>query len=1500
MSPAMLRKSVVNDGDGVGRAKPKKIQSIQFGILSGTDIERASDLRVSSKQLYDIGTRQPVPYGCLDSRLGVSDKTSECGTCGKKLVECIGHFGHIKLELPVFHIGYYKAIQNVLQSICKVCGTVLVKPSERNRLILKMRNPNLDSIGKAGVRKKILDACKKVRQCFRCGAFNGTVKKVQGSETLKLVHEKYKVKEFEKHDNAGEVRMKAFETAMQHNFELDGALIRKTQESLNPQMVLELFKRIKDEDLPLLWASAEHSRPENMILTHMIVPPVAIRPSVKMDTMGTNEDDLTSKLQEILDVNNELATELAQGVKMKKIQEHWNVLQQRVSSFINGDLPGLPAHVRRDIKSIRGLVQRLKGKQGRFRGNLSGKRVDFSGRTVISPDPNLSIHQVGVPVHMAVKLTYPEMVNSHNIERLRTMIRRGPYQHPGANYVRQVTDLDNGTNPAAKTEDMLRSLQYGNPNIVAKELKIGDIVERHVCDDDIVLFNRQPSLHKMSIMSHRVKVLPGRTLRFNECVCAPYNADFDGDEMNLHVPQTEEARAEADHLMGVRNNLITPRNGEPLITATQDFITSAYLMTSRDRFYTKEKFCQIVSTIGDATEHIDLPPPAIIHPRRLWTGKQVWNVLLRPNLTNKEYPRVTLETNERSYRKDLGMKAMCPNEGYVVFRDSELLCGSIGKGTLGDSKSGLVYVLIRDYSSEVAARVMNRMTKVCTRWLTEFGFSIGLEDVTPGEALLAGKAEEIGKGYDICEKLLSEYKSGTLVSRPGCNMEESLESEMSSELSRVRDTSGKMCMDKLPHSNSAYVMATCGSKGSSINICQMMVCVGQQVVGGKRMPDGFVRRTLPHFELDAKHPSAKGFVANSFYSGLTAPEFFFHTMGGREGLVDTAVKTAETGYMARRLMKALEDLSVRYDGTVRNATEGIVQFKYGDDGLNPSFMEDGERPVNFARLEGFIKPLHRDVEGKALTPLGLRKELSERYYNWSKIIETTGQFDSLATTENNPGLKFFVAEVHDYIESVSVKLEQACENLEISASLMENILELPLSQDTEIKAYRDKMVAKHGSIETWAHSAQNKENVDEHRGSSYICLNSLCRTTRKQLETIISTAVSRFLLAQTEPGEAVGAIGAQSLGEPGTQMTLKTFHFAGVASMNVTLGVPRIKEIINASKNISTPIITVKLVNEEEERSARIVKARLEATRLSDVAIEVVQRFSTSRCTIVIHLDKEAIRKLHLDITDNSVRHAILNHKPLKFKDSNWVTVTGNGQIMVNVDPSHKISTGRASSTTANLDNDNSASGKEKDPKALYFNMQAMKDMLMDVIVQGIPSIQRAVISHDEKNNDKFQLLVEGLGLDGVLGTPGVDAAYTKTNHIMEMERVLGIEAARALVMEEVDYIFSRYGLSIDSRHLKLLADVMSYRGQILGITRFGIAKMKESVLMLASFEKTADHLFDAATHARKDDILGVSERIITGGNVPLGTGMFKLLSEWENKELPKERVTPRESLLFD
>ena len=358
--------------------------------------------------------------------------------------------------------------------------------------------------------------------------------------------------------------------------------MNKMQQDINPLMAYNLLKNIPKKEIQLLKMPYKDMHPIDMIVYYVLVPPVCLRPSVVVTETTRNEDDLTAKLIEVMQLNHLIKKSISEGLGFSQLNQTWRQLQFILAQYINADTPGIPLNIAGN-KAIRAFCQRLKGKQGRFRGNLSGKRVDFSGRTVISPDPNIPIGQVVVPEDMAKIFTYPSVVNAVNIEYMKKLILNGPKVHPGANYVRFKNEHDSNFSS-------MMFINERNKKMIANDIKYGDIVERHLCDDDTVLFNRQPSLHRLSIMSHRAKIMPWKTLRFNECCCGPYNADFDGDEMNIHLPQTEEAKAEANVLMNVVNNLLTPKSGEPLIAATQDFLTAIFLLTDKDQFYDKAEF----------------------------------------------------------------------------------------------------------------------------------------------------------------------------------------------------------------------------------------------------------------------------------------------------------------------------------------------------------------------------------------------------------------------------------------------------------------------------------------------------------------------------------------------------------------------------------------------------------------------------------------------------------------------------------------------------------------------------------------------------------------------------------------------------------------------------------------------------------------------------------------------------------------------------------------------
>merc|ERR1719431_1656429 len=657
----------------------------------------------------------------------------------------------------------------------------------------------------------------------------------------------------------------------------------------------------------------------------------------------------------------------------------------------------------------------------------------------------------------------------------------------------------------------------------------------------------------------------------------------------------------------------------------------------------------------------------------------------------------------------------------------------------------------------------------------------------------------------MCSGYIKQLEEGTLPCQAGCSEEETLEANILHELSTIRDKAGKSSITTLPPSNAPLNMALCGSKGSFINISQMIACVGQQAISGKRVPDGFEDRALPHFERKSKIPAAKGFVVNSFYSGLTPTEFFFHTMGGREGLVDTAVKTAETGYMQRRLVKSLEDLCMQYDMTVRNSSGEVIQFEYGGDNLDPMMMEGKDKPVEFDRVLHHVKANYPHKEEDPIPPQGIMKAL--------ECAMNDDMNDDDKKIRISPDFK---EELRKFMEQVAARLDNVHRTLRLEGR-------------KELKGVEKQLE----------------------------------RVTVSQMVRFVQKCRDKYMKAVMEPGTAVGALCAQSIGEPGTQMTLKTFHFAGVASMNITLGVPRIKEIINASKKISTPIINTMLEEDWDPEFARMVKGRIEKTTLGEVCEYIEEVMLPDDVFILIKLHMDRIRLLKLEVSAETIRDAICSSK-LHIKQANCVLA---GESMIKVMPGKSLKT------------------------TLFYQLQHLREKLPGVVIKGLPTVNRAVMHMDEgKAGQTFKLFVEGDNLRDVLATPGVKGLSTTSNNTLEVFATLGIEAAKQTIINEVKYTMESHGMSIDKRHIQLLADLMTCRGEVLGITRHGMAKMKESVLMLASFEKTADHLFDAAYYGQKDAIRGVSECIIMGIPMSVGTGLMQLLYEQKKEPLRAQR----------
>ncbi len=835
----------------------KKIESITFGIFSPKQIVEAAAAKVVTPELYDR-EGYPVDGGLMDLRLGVIDPGLRCKSCGQKLKECPGHFGYIELARPVIHIKFVRYILDLLKSSCKACGRMLI-PEENYKRYISI----LEKIGEEE-------------------GFEARRRRV------KEIIAKFKTKEKCPHCNAKQEKIRLEKP---YNF-------YENDIRLSPIEVRARLEKIPSEDLTIFGFKLELFRPEWLVITVMQIPPVTMRPSITLESGERSEDDLTHKLGDIVRINQRLFENINAGAPEVIIEDLWDLLQYHITTFFDNEVAQLPPARHRGGQVLKTLTNRISSKEGRIRHNLAGKRTDFSARTVISPDPLISLNEVGIPSSMAMTLTVPERVTEWNKEQLKKFVENGSKKYPGANYIIKPDGRRKSITPETKPE-------------ILEELNTGYLVERHLIDGDIAIFNRQPSLHRMSMMCHKVKILPGMTFRLNPAVCNPYNADFDGDEMNLHIPQTEEARAEAKILMLVETQIISPRYGLSVVGCIHDAITGNYLLT-KELVMSKQEAVDLLYSCG-------IDDLSILPNKEKVDGKEIFSVLLPRDFTY------------------LG-KDKAGNEVKIV--NGQLRAGVMDKANLGQESGLMLRNIYEKYGPAYTADLLGKISKLGIAVLSRRGFSIGVRDMDLPAQTNAEIKEVLHKAEEEVQQLIDQFHKGKLEPLPGRSLAETLELRILEALNRARNKSGDISMKQAAES-SAIVMARCGARGNVLNIAQMAAVVGQQALRGKRIEKGYKERTLPYFERKDLGPKAHGFIRNNFKSGLAPHEYFFGAMTGRDALMDTALRTPKSGYLYRRLSNAMQDLKVDYDGTVRDASGKIVQFKYGEDGLDVSKTMNG-------------------------------------------------------------------------------------------------------------------------------------------------------------------------------------------------------------------------------------------------------------------------------------------------------------------------------------------------------------------------------------------------------------------------------------------------------------------------------------------------------------------------------------------------------------------------------
>lgn len=1438
---------------------PAKILGIQFSILSPDEIRNSSVAEITSRDTYI--NNKPVIGGLFDPRMGVLEPGLVCLTDGLDYLKTPGYFGHIELAKPVYYIQYLQTIIKILRCVCFKCSKLKMSKDTYSNAM------NYDGDARW---KYIFPIASSVKRCgdeTDCGCGCVQPRKIQKEGLATIVAEW-------KQDAGEEFVIK-----------------------LTPEMVLKIFKRISDEDVAFMGFSPKWSRPDWMICQVLAVPPPAVRPSVKHDAQQRSEDDLTHIYCNIIKTNKTLQEKINNNAAGNIIEDWATVLQYYVATQIDNKIPGVASVAQRSGRPLKSIKDRLNGKGGRMRGNLMAKRVDFSARSVITADPNISIRELGIPMKIAKNITKPVKVNARNRDFLTKLVLRGPDVHPGA----KILEKKNGDSITLRYVDKATLV-----------LEDGDTVHRHMMDGDPILFNRQPTLHRMSMMCHIAKIMDkGDTFRMNVADTKPYNADFDGDEMNLHMPQDIEAETELRCLAAVPYQMISPANNAPIIGIYQDSMLGCHLFTQENITFEKRRAMNL------------LMMSTRIDEKKLMDSMRVSNF----DLLSQIMPPLSLKYNTKTLNEDDNPKT---SNKVLEIVDGRYVRGQMTKGVLGGAGSGLLQRICNDYGNIAASNFVDDIQNIITEYLCTTAFSVGISDLISNESTSRDIIKVIENKKNGVKALIDQTQVGVFENNTGKTNKEEFETQVNNILNQATAESGKIGLNSLDKNNRFVTMVNAGSKGSELNISFMISCLGQQNVDGKRIPYGFENRTLPHYMKYDDSPSARGFVESSYINGLTPQELFFHAMGGRVGLIDTAVKTSTTGYIQRRLIKGMEDLMVSYDMTVRTNKGKVVQFTYGDDSFDPIRVEKQSLSLVGMSIQDIYA--HYSIPDATGT-----KSIIGNIYDADANRRHKGQRDELATRSKK------------YIDMMIVMRNNVVKNVFKNKNdtdiycpvgfihIINNIVgQLCITGSSKVditmlEAY--DMIEKGFAVLEGIRSAiPNKlfKMMYYFNLSPYVLL-VIKRMNKTAITLLIETIILNYKKAIVNPGEMVGMIAAQSIGEPTTQMTLNTFHFAGVASKsNVTRGVPRIEEILSLSSDPKNPSLTVFMQPEDEEdrERAQTIMNMLEHTRLRDVVNEIDICFDPHDENTKIEEDRDTLRqyyefeKMISECNEDSVGVGGKSDK------SKWVVrMELNSDVMLDKNITmedinfaiknsyhHEISCTYSDYNADKLVfrirmNDVAKEGKNVGSKAqpldqsdqIYKLRKFQEDLMNNIVLRGTKNIGKVIMRKIKDNvvekDGKFQkreiwvLDTVGSNLIDVLGLDFIDFKKTFSNDIMETYNVFGIEAARQTVYNELVEVIEFDGTYVNAHHLGILCDRMTYTNKMISIFRHGINNDNIGPIAKASFEETPEMFLRAARHGELDTMHGVSANIMCGQEGTFGTNSFQVFLDMTEMQKLDEAI---------
>ena len=1450
----------------------QEVKGIQFSVLGPDEIIKRSVVEINKTDTY--AGSEPIIGGLFDSRMGVLEHNRICCTCEQKNIFCPGHFGHIALAKPVFHAMFFDIVKKLLNCVCYKCSKCLISPDTEHK---DFKNDMAKIISIKNNQKrweayyKLCNTTTKLRSCgddggVGCGALRPT--KIYKENAMKIIAEWKDKKKDE-----------------------------KISQEFTAEDILKIFKRITEREMEMMGFNPKWNRPEWMICTILPVPPPAVRPSIIEENGQRREDDLAHKLSDIIKTNNSIIDKINKGASEDTIKYITMLLQYHVFTFINNQIPGLAPSQQRNGRKLKSVSDRMKKKEGRIRGNLNGKRVDQSARSVITPDPYISIDELGVPIKVAINITFPETVNQYNIEKMRELVMNGSNNWPGAKYIKK----NNTTINLKYSKDLKQN---------SNDLKYGDVVHRHLKDGDFVLFNRQPSLHKMSMMCHKVVIMPYQTFRLNVLDTPPYNADFDGDEMNLHCPQSVQTMNELMDIAAVPYMILAPRDGKPIIEVVQDTLLGSYRLTKditniQDK--TLANIQMVNSYFGGSLKKPD--------KKYTYTGKEAYSQILPPGL----YINRKNKKDER-----------------VVINNSELEKGNLDKNVFHGITTGLIPVIYHDYGPFETRKFLDNTQRLVCRWLLTAGFSVGISDLVTDKETdknLKNKIKEMKtKAYDK----LDEIRRGTIDNNSIFNNEEYIEREIIGILNETTSEVGKIGLSQIDENKNRMInMVKSGSKGKETNVAQMIACVGQQNVDGKRITYGFTDRTLPHFTKYDDGPEARGFVKNSFITGLSPQEVFFHAMGGREGLIDTAVKTSETGYIQRRLVKAMEDSKIHYDNTVRTAIGSIIQYIYGEDGMNGCKIE-----------VQVINTIEKDT-------LEINQEYHLKSTDNPALHMTTEAFETIKADTYKKCTKHFEEMLNDkefLIKYVFGGEKKKIINYPIPFERIINNAHKRL-QSIGIKAFKTNLTPDYvlNAIEKIKKDLCIKSNT---QGTKFFHILLRIHLNPKKLifhyhftkeifDWIIEQINEYFKQAIAQPGEMVGIVAAQTIGELGTQMTLDSFHVSGTAAaVKATSGVPRLKEILSATKKTKTPTLIIymkqdvaSIVNPDMNDDGEITDSRIditknhamniknsiEITKLSDI-LEYSEIYWDNGEYYDTNIEKDqGIMKVYKEfeeIESNSCKARSSSPWVLRlvFNKSNMNLF---GLKMIDIYTKLNLAYDKYIDCVYSDDNAEECvfriklteiALKDIDDKDEIATIKAIEhNIVYQIILKGYKGIKKVSLNkkkytkYNDENN-KFDNIVEwvldtdGTNLIDILANPNIDSSRTISNDIREIYDTLGIEAARNALYKELVAVTSEG--SMNFRHMSLLIDTMTYKGQLMSIDRHGINRGDIGPLAKSSFEETTDMLINASIFAEYDKVNGVSANVMLGQQPPCGTGDSRILIDEEHMmELLKDLADEKEEL---